>query len=85
MLYEVTHSPNFDFPVGHQFESDNLHPSMHQHVRPVGVVKTRKEESVVDEVDTREQDQDAAFVAASKENKAFDLRNKPKTGDSENT
>lgn len=31
--YEVVNSPGFQFPVGHVFETDALHPVMRQHVR----------------------------------------------------
>lgn len=34
--YEVTTSPGHQFPVGFEFETDNLHPSMVQHVRMIG-------------------------------------------------
>lgn len=34
--YEVVKSPGLQYPVGYEFETDNLHPSMEQHVRMIG-------------------------------------------------
>lgn len=33
--YEVVTSPGLQHPVGHQFETDNLHPAMRWHVKLV--------------------------------------------------
>lgn len=61
--YEVIKSPGVQFPVGMTFETDSLHPSMRQHVKPVGVKKP-----VVEVIDTRIQDADEAYAEALKDN-----------------
>lgn len=40
--YIITKSPGHDWPVGKEFESESLHPSMLQHVRRTDGAKTVK-------------------------------------------
>lgn len=45
MKYEVTKSPGVQFPVGMIIETDNLHHSMLQHVRPLGLTAAAEPEA----------------------------------------
>lgn len=63
--YEVVSSAGLDFPVGMEFESDNLHPVMLQHVKQIGGKTAKPVEDAAD-TDTREQDPKKAYAAAVK-------------------
>lgn len=86
MRYEVVTSPGMQYPVGAVIETENLHPSMIQHVRAMDKPKRAPVEADDGgEVDTREQDPDKAQAAAIKINKAMIAKAAVKPGDSENT
>lgn len=85
--YEIITSPGFQYPVGAVIETDNLHPSMVQHVRPMDRAPRAEfeEPEGVEDVDSREQDTDKAHAAALKVDKALNAKAKVRPGDSENT
>lgn len=82
--YEVVKSPGIQFPVGHVFESDALHPSMAQFVKLLRGKKVRLQESDEDDNGPGPEDligedyvddPDKAFDLATAEQKK---RDKPK-------
>lgn len=71
--YEVVLAAGLDFPLGMEFESDNLHPVMRQHVRQIGGKTDKVESESKDpnvELDAREFGK--LWGEAVKLNKAFD-------------
>lgn len=73
--YEVVLTAGLDFPVGFEFESDNLHPSMLQHVKQVGgKAKVAPVESVDEVKELTKAQLDKLHAEALKEDAA---RSKP--------
>lgn len=64
--YEVVTAAGLDFPVGMEFETDNLHPVMFQHVKQVGGKAPKAAVEAEADADTREQDPKKAYAAALK-------------------
>lgn len=67
--YEVVRSPGLQFPVGHTFKTDELHPSMRQHVKELKA-KGKREPEVVEVKDDNGHSEPPAKVVDPKAAKA---------------
>lgn len=76
--YEVVKSPGLQYPVGYEFETDNLHPSMLQHVRMIG---RKPVEPVEPEPETEVEEPEKPVDKPSRAKPAT----KPKDDDDDNT